>query len=92
MACAEMAEDSLHREASVTRSSEAMYRLGIMYSTGQGVPRDNIEAHKWFNLAALAGSLEAKTWRGELAQEMTSNDVAEAQRQAREWLKANPSD
>ena len=36
--------------------------------------------------AAMRGSLEAKVYRKELSQEMASNEVAEAQRQAREWL------
>jgi len=39
-----------------------------------------------FNLAAMRGSVEAKVYRKELAEEMASDDVAEAQRQAREWL------
>jgi hypothetical protein len=39
-----------------------------------------------FNLAAMKGSLEAKVYRKELSQEMASEDVAEAQRAAREWL------
>jgi hypothetical protein len=39
-----------------------------------------------FNLAAMRGSVEGKLYRKELAQEMASSDVAEAQRAAREWL------
>ena len=39
-----------------------------------------------FNLAAMRGSLEAKIYRKELAQEMASEEVADAQRAAREWL------
>ncbi len=69
-----------------TGTSEALYNLGLMYSNGEGVQPDYIEAHKWFNLAAMKGSIEARTWRSELAQEMTASQVAEAQRQAREWL------
>ncbi len=69
-----------------TGTSEALYNLGLMYSNGEGVQPDYIEAHKWFNLAAMKGNIEARTWRSELAQEMTSAQVAEAQRQAREWL------
>lgn len=65
---------------------DALYNLGLMYSNGEGVQPDYIEAHKWFNLAAMKGNIEARTWRSELAQEMTTAQVAEAQRQAREWL------
>ncbi|MGF1454248.1 MAG: hypothetical protein ACFB6R_02595 [Alphaproteobacteria bacterium] len=80
--------DALAREARETRSADAMYRLGMMFSTGQGVTYDIVEAHKWFNLAATMGSEDAKRWRKELAAEMSSTQVAEAQRQAREWLRA----
>jgi len=65
---------------------DAMYNLGLAYSTGQGVDVDFIAAHKWFNLAALKGSDEAKSWRASIAREMSSTQIAEAQRQAREWL------
>lgn len=68
------------------QSGEDLYNLGIQYSTGQGVELDYVEAHKWFNLAAMKGNLEARQWRSQLAQEMSPAQVAEAQRQAREWL------
>ena len=34
--------------------------------------QDFIAAHKWFNLAALRGSNEAKSWRNQIAGEMNS--------------------
>ena len=38
----------------------AYYDLGVAYSTGShGVACDLIEAHKWFNLAAVGGHEEA---------------------------------
>ena len=63
-----------------------LYRLGLIYSTGQGAPIDLVEAHKWFNLAATRGSEAAKACRKELADQMTSDQVREALRGAREWL------
>lgn len=69
--------------------SEALFTLGIAYSTGQGVPLNLIEAHKWFNLAALKGNEPARQWRSDLAREMSADQIAEAQRQAREWLRTN---
>jgi TPR repeat protein len=68
--------------------SEALYNLGLAYSTGQGVAVDYIAAHKWFNLAAMKGVDEARSWRAQLSREMSSGQIAEAQRQAREWLRA----
>jgi uncharacterized protein len=65
----------------------AFYELGVAYSTGSGgVGVDLIEAHKWFNLAALNGSVQAQECRAEIADEMTAREIAEAQRQARAWL------
>ena len=41
---------------------DALYDLGVTYSTGRGgVTVDLIEAHKWFNLAALSG--DTRAWR-----------------------------
>jgi len=68
-------------------TGDELFRLGLLYSTGQGgAPLDYVSAHMLFNLAAMRGSVEAKVYRKELADEMASDDVAEAQRQAREWL------
>ena len=66
---------------------EALYDLGVSYSTGRGgAPVDLIEAHKWFNLAALSGDTRAQACRAEISVEMTAREIAEAQRQARSWL------
>jgi TPR repeat protein len=66
---------------------EALYDLGVSYSTGRGgVPVDLIEAHKWFKLAALSGDTRSQACRAEISIEMTAREIAEAQRQARAWL------
>ncbi|MBL8772617.1 MAG: sel1 repeat family protein [Phenylobacterium sp.] len=68
-------------------TGDELFRLGLLYSTGQGgAPLDYVSAHMLFNLAAMRGSMEAKVYRKEIAGEMASEDVAEAQRQARQWL------
>ena len=67
----------------------AYYDLGVAYSTGShGVGCDLIEAHKWFNLAAVNGHEESAWCRADIAEEMTAREIAEAQRRAREWLGA----
>jgi TPR repeat protein len=72
---------------SADASGDELFRMGLLYSTGQGgAPLDYVSAHMLFNLAAMRGSIEAKIYRKELSQEMASGDVAEAQRAAREWL------
>ena len=66
---------------------DALYELGVAYSTGtHGLHIDLVEAHKWFNLAALNGSARGQESRAEISEEMTAREIAEAQRQARAWL------
>ena len=63
---------------------DALYELGVTYSTGRGgIAVDLIEAHKWFNLAALSGDTRSQMCRAEISVEMTAREIAEAQRQAR---------
>lgn len=62
------------------------FARGLRYCTGRGAKLDLVQAHKWFNIAALRGNSEARRYRGEVAGEMTRHEIAEAQRQAREWL------
>jgi TPR repeat protein len=65
----------------------AYFDLGVAFSTGShGVECDLVEAHKWFNLAASKGHEEAAYCRADISDEMTAREIAEAQRQAREWL------
>ncbi len=71
-------------------SSDEMYRMGLEASVSGDQGRlDLILAHKWFNLAAMQGHVEARAYRAELAREMTPDEVAEAQRMAREYLAAH---
>ncbi len=86
MACIDV--DNLaqyERDAKVGRA-DALYNLGLAYSTGQGVAQDYVAAHKWFNLAAMRGSDVAKGWRNQIAEEMNAGQIAQAQKLAREWM------
>jgi TPR repeat protein len=67
-------------------TADILFELGMMYCLGRDVRQDYVTAHKWFNLAALKGSEDARLYRRELALEMTPVQIAEAQRQARAWI------
>ena len=69
-----------------TSTAETFLAMGMKYCIGHGVEADNVIAHKWFNIAAIKGSEKAKSYRLELAREMSASEVAEAQRQARSFL------
>jgi hypothetical protein len=69
-------------------SANAFYDLGIAYSVGRDDrPIDLIEAHKWFNLAAMAGLRRAQEDRADIASAMSAEEIAAAQRAARDFLR-----
>jgi S1-C subfamily serine protease len=55
------------------------------------VTQDYIEAHKWLNLASAQGQLEPRSQLPILEQRMTTQQIAEAQRLARDFKPRNPS-
>ena len=69
--------------------AEAQNNLGVSYGTGAGVPQDYVQAHMWTNLAVTQSSGEERDRRERnrdiIAAKMTADQVAEAQRRAREW-------
>jgi uncharacterized protein len=75
------------RKAADQGNAHAQYNLGYMYQDGQGVPQNYVQAHMWFNLAAghsPPGDVrdQAVKFRDILAANMTSAQMAEAQRLA----------
>ena len=80
----------LYRLAAAQGLASAQQNVGVMYFQGEGVPQDYVEAHMWFNLAAAQyiGSDRdelAVQRRDAVALLMTADQLAEAQRRAREW-------
>ncbi len=66
---------------------DACFELGVSFSAGaDGCPLDLIQAHKWFNIAAMGGNYRAAECRAEISEEMTAREIMEAQRQARAML------
>src|SRR2546430_16503343 len=71
-------------------TADRMFELGMMCASGREVPVDLVTAHKWFNIAAMKGHGEAAQLRREVAAEMQDAEIGQAQRAARDWLKAHP--
>ena len=67
----------------------AQSNLGFMYANGRGVPQDYVEAHMWYSLAGAQNSGEDRARsveaRDAVAERMTREQLADAQRRAREW-------
>ena len=76
-------------KAADQESAGAQHNMGLAYWRGQGVPQDYAEAHMWLNLAASRASGDEQKKFAELregmAKKMTPQQIAEAQRRAREW-------
>jgi TPR repeat protein len=71
-------------------NADDCFALGMIYSAGAGVAIDLIEAHKWFNIAAMCGHVDAAPMRREIAEQMADAEIGCAQRAARDWLKSHP--
>jgi len=81
---------NLCRKAAEQGYAPAQSSLGVLYFRGEGVPQDYVQAHMWFNLAASrlpSGEKRdsAVKNRAITASVMTPEQIAEAQRLAREW-------
>ena len=65
---------------------EVFFELGMRYASGRSGPADLVTAHKWFNVAFARGYRTAASVRSELAREMSAEEIAAAQREARLFL------
>ena len=63
----------------------AQHSLGLAYVNGESIPKDFVLAWMWLNLAAAQGDKDAAEARDTTSQAMTPDQVAKAQRLAREW-------
>jgi len=89
MARIEIAEAELAQMSSPGGQCDALFNLGLKYSIGIDVEADMVIAHKWFNLAAVAGDDRAKDYRQEISRELSPEEIIEAQKLAREWISLN---
>ncbi len=64
-------------------------QIGVakMYSGGFGVAQDKVQAQKWFTIAAELGDFNAASKRDYLADRLSADELAEANRLANTWWK-----
>jgi uncharacterized protein len=74
-----------YRTAAEHGNAEAQLNLAVMYALGKGIPQDFVTAHMWLNVAAGSGNKAAEEGRDMIAAQMTYEQIAEAQKLAREW-------
>jgi TPR repeat protein len=65
---------------------DVLFERGMYWASGRSGIVDLVAAHKWFNLAALKGHVDAIPMRREIAELMSEAEIATAQREARAWM------
>ena len=73
------------RKAADQGDAKAQANLGVLYANGLGVPTDLILSCMSLDLAAAQGSEDARSARDKLVSHLTPEQIAEAQRMARDW-------
>jgi TPR repeat protein len=78
-----------YRQAAEQGDPVSQFMTGLFYWSGRGVPRDAVEAYKWFIVAAgqekdFAKELKTYEWQ------MTPEQVAQAREAARKWTESHP--
>lgn len=73
----------LYRLSAEQGHSGSQSNLGAMYANGEGVPRDYVRAHMWFNLGSISGNTNAIQNRDTAENQMTPQQIAQAQQMAR---------
>lgn len=86
-----VAAASWYQKAAEQGIPGAQFNLGIIMGVGQGVPQDRVAAYKWLILAAAGRAKYAGNALDLLAQKMTQDEIAEAQRLARDWKPRQPT-
>jgi len=88
---------SWYAKAAERGDASAQNNLGSMYAAGKAVARDLVQAHKWYALAAAHFAPDEASFREKavrnadsIAAKMTPEQIAEAQRLAREWRPSSP--
>ena len=68
---------------------DVLFERGLYWASGRSGVVNLVAAHKWFNLAALKGRVDALSLRREVAELMSDVEIAAAQREARAWISAH---
>ncbi len=69
--------------------AKAQTELGLMYGNGQGVLKDFVLAHMWFNIASANGNETAGKVRDELERRMSKAGIERATALAGKCMKSN---
>ncbi len=69
------------RRAALSGDPNAQYTLGRMYESGRGAPRNRVGAFVWYQIALRSGNESARASFERLKQELSSDEMTEAEQQ-----------
>ena len=78
-----------YRLAAAQGATDAQFNLGVAYASGQGVAQDYVRALMWLDLSGASGDVVGLKYRDHLATSMTPQQIAEAEKLARECQRRN---
>jgi TPR repeat protein len=70
----------------------AQYSLGFMYHQGEGVLQNNVRAYVWYSVVAAQGEAEALISRDIVSEELTPDQLAQAQQIAAKCFESDYQD
>jgi TPR repeat protein len=70
---------------------EAQRRLGDLYAKGWGVEKNALQAYVWYDMAAAGDDEQARHHRQQIIGTMTEQELAQAQKRAKEIASHIPS-
>jgi TPR repeat protein len=82
-----------YRKAAEQGDVTAQATLGVLYSIGQGVPRDDVEAYYWLDLAASVKGPNQEKYaasRQLIGTHITTGQLEEVQDRVSAWIAAHP--
>ena len=82
-----------YRKAAEQGDPTAQATLGLLYSIGQGVPHDDVEAYFWLDLAASVKGPKQEQYaanRQLIGTHITTDELEEVQDRVAKWQAAHP--
>jgi uncharacterized protein len=82
-----------YRKAADQGDAGAQGTLGVLYSVGQGVPRSDVEAYFWLDLASRVKGPNQEKYaanRQNIGARITADELADVQDRVAKWLAAHP--
>ena len=79
----------MHRQYPKKLTHLSIQKLFVKYANGQGVTKDYVCAHMWFNICASSGDKNAVSNRDKVAKKITPTQIEKAQEMATRCQSSN---